>query len=130
MKTVQVAAAIIWNAQRDALLLSRRPDHLHQGGLWEFPGGKIEAGESAEQALRRELLEELNITVQEVVLFRQIDFSYPDKSVSLQFFHAYDVNGEIRANEGQQWRWVNLTDLPQYAFPEANQPVVQALLAG
>lgn len=129
MKVVAVAAAIIWNEAKDALLISRRPDHLHKGGYWEFPGGKIEVGESAVEALSRELLEELNIQFESAEFFRQIDFSYPEKSVSLQFFHVYGLCGEVRANEGQEWRWVSLSELINYQFPEANLPIVEVLLA-
>lgn len=127
--SIAVVAGIIWNSDCDALLLSRRPQHLHKGGLWEFPGGKIEVGEAPEQALARELQEELAIGFGRCKLFRQVDFDYPEKSVSLRFFHVYEVSGTVTANEGQQWRWVPLQELSAYPFPEANQPIVEALAA-
>lgn len=127
-KSIQVVAGIIWNSTRDALLIACRPEHLHKGGYWEFPGGKIEQNETAEQALARELQEELNIRFSDYRFFRAVDFAYPEKQVSLRFFEVFDVNGEIRANEGQQWRWINLPDLRHYRFPEANRAIVEALL--
>jgi len=128
MQRINVAAAIIWNTDRDALLLSQRPLDKHLGGLWEFPGGKVEGEETAEQALQRELFEELNIQVEELSFYQQVDFNYPDKNVSLQFYHAYNIQGEISAKEGQQWRWVKRESLKDYQFPAANQGIVDHLV--
>lgn len=128
MQRINVAAAIIWNTDRDALLLSQRPLNKHLGGLWEFPGGKVEGEETAEQALQRELFEELNIQVEELSFYQQVDFNYPDKNVSLQFYHAYNIQGEISAKEGQQWRWVKRESLKDYQFPAANQGIVDHLV--
>ncbi len=128
MQRINVAAAIIWNTGRDALLLSQRPLNKHLGGLWEFPGGKVEGEETAEQALQRELFEELNIQVEELSFYQQVDFNYPDKNVSLQFYHAYNIQGEISAKEGQQWRWVKRESLKDYQFPAANQGIVDHLV--
>src|SRR5690554_6008 len=128
MQRINVAAAIIWNTERDALLLSQRPIDKNLGGLWEFHGGKVEGEETAEQALQRELFEELNIQVEELSFYQQVDFNYPDKNVSLQFYHAYNIQGEISAKEGQQWRWVKRESLKDYQFPAANQGIVDHLV--
>lgn len=125
---VQVAAAIIWDDAGQRLLISRRPDHLHKGGCWEFPGGKIEAGETAEAALARELAEELDIGFGRSAFYRRIDYCYPEKTVSLHFYQIYSVSGDVNANEGQEWRWVLPAELAGLHFPEANQPIVDALL--
>ena len=129
MKAVQVVAGIIWNQDRTQILISRRPDHLHKGGYWEFPGGKVEAAEDEVSALRRELLEELNITFDSSEFFQNIHFKYPEKTVDLNFYHVYGCTDTVNANEGQEWRWVDINQLNAYTFPEANEPVVTALMA-
>ena len=129
MKSIHVVAAIIWDENREKLLISQRPDHLHKGGCWEFPGGKVEGGETEKEALKRELLEELNIQFDSCQFFQQIEFSYPEKNVKLDFYHVYGVEiQDVRANEGQAWRWIHKQELTEYQFPEANQPIVGALL--
>jgi 8-oxo-dGTP diphosphatase len=127
-KRVHVVAGIIWNAEKTALLISKRPEHLHKGGFWEFPGGKVESGESEIEALARELVEELSIEFSNAEKFRQLDFDYPDKKVSLAFYHVYDVSGIINGNQQQEWRWVAIENLIQYKFPEANKGTVEALV--
>lgn len=126
--SVHVVAGIIWNEGLDALLISRRPSHVHKGGYWEFPGGKIEPGEAGVEALARELQEELDIGFSEAVEFRVIEHDYPEKRVRLVFYHVYGVQGVVTGRQGQEWRWVPLAELSGYLFPEANQPVVDALL--
>lgn len=120
-----VAAAII--NERDQLLIALRPDHLDQGGLWEFPGGKCEPGEQAESALRRELQEELDITPTKFEPLIKVRHHYPDKEVLLDVWLVTDFNGTPHGKEGQQVRWVNRGQLQDYTFPEANLPVLKAL---
>ena len=110
------------------ILISKRPDNLHKGGFWEFPGGKVEPDESEQAALARELFEELNITFDSAQHFKQIDFDYPEKSVCLDFYEVFGASDTIIANENQEWRWVPLTKISDYQFPEANEPVVKALM--
>ena len=129
MQCIDVVAAIIWNSERDAILISKRLADAHLGGLWEFPGGKVDALESPEQALQRELWEELNIQAGSLKFFQQVEYQYPEKNVRLQFYHAYAIHGAVKAKEGQEWRWVKLSDISAYSFPAANQPIVDALLA-
>lgn len=127
MSLVQVAAAIIY--QNDQVLIAQRPSNKHKGGYWEFPGGKVEPLETAEQALGRELQEELDIIVHDegVSPFSQVEFKYPEKSVLLHFFWVRSFKGEPKGMEGQPIRWVPFEHLEQYEFPEANLPVVKKL---
>ena len=124
---IQVAAAIILSEGK--VFLAKRAEHLHQGGLWEFPGGKCEAGESPEQALIRELQEEIAITPKNPVLFESVTHDYGDKKVSLSFFLVELFDGVAQGNEGQKVAWFNLSELAELDFPEANKQVVNKLLA-
>lgn len=128
VKRIHVVAAIIIDAQQ-RVLIARRHQHLHQGGLWEFPGGKLEPGETALQALQREIREELALEVVSASLFQQITHDYPDKSVLLEFWQVTEFSGEARGIEGQPIAWVALNELRNFEFPAANVPVVEALLA-
>ena len=111
------------------VLIARRPAHLHQGGRWEFPGGKVEAGEGVEQALARELGEELGLTVGAARPFMEIAFDYPERSVLLDTWLVEEVAGAPRGLEGQELRWVAPGELGDYEFPEANRPIVERLVA-
>ena len=128
MTTIHVAAGIIWHADNARILIARRPQHLHQGGLWEFPGGKVESGESTEAALARELHEELHIRYQYAEHFQRIQHDYSDKTVCLDFYHVRGINTDIQAQEGQKWRWVTIHELAHYTFPAANNAIVDALI--
>jgi 8-oxo-dGTP diphosphatase len=132
MRHIHVVAGIIYNPARDHVLIARRPEHLHQGGLWEFPGGKVEGDEAALEALRRELAEELAIDIHShtAEIFSQIHHQYPDKGVFLEFWQVFGYSGEARGREGQQLSWVPVSGLDAYPFPAANVPVVRQLLAG
>lgn len=122
---VQVAAAVIRRADGH-ILLAKRADQQHQGGLWEFPGGKLEAGESALVALRRELQEELGIAVTAARPLIKVQHDYPDKQVLLDVWEVSGFTGEPHGAEGQPLAWVSPRQLPDYDFPAANQPIVRA----
>lgn len=124
---IWVAAGVIENAEGE-ILIAKRLDHLHQGGKWEFPGGKVEANETALEALRRELIEEVNIKINNGRSLLKIEHDYGDKVVVLDFFHVTDFSGEAQGLEQQEVRWVNKFELANYEFPAANQPVIAALL--
>ncbi len=110
------------------VLIARRPDHVHQGGLWEFPGGKVETGESVEQALKRELNEELGIEAQPLEPLIKIPYRYPDRSVLLDVWTVDVFSGQAKGLEGQKVEWVGLDELSHYVFPPANKPIITALL--
>lgn len=123
---LQVAVAVI---EDDAgrILLTRRAEHLHQGGLWEFPGGKLEPGENIAQALQREIREELGI---EVLVHRpliRISHAYPDRRVVLDVQRVTSWRGEPRGMEGQPLSWVAPEALSNYPLPVADGPVVTAI---
>lgn len=122
---IQVAAAIIYIDGQ--FLLSKRKDEQHQGGKWEFPGGKIEAGESVGQALNRELQEELAITVTEQQEFMNLDFEYPEKKVSLYFQLVTEFKGQEQGMEGQEVCWFNHESIQRLSFPDANLPVLEKI---
>ncbi len=123
---VHVAAAAIVGSD-GRILIARRPEHLHQGGLWEFPGGKVEAGETVAQALSRELQEELGIVPSASVPLIRIPFDYPDKRVVLDVWRVTAFDGEPHGHEGQPLRWVTLDQLDELPFPAANQRIITAL---
>ena len=132
MKQVHVAVAVAVVNDQD-VLIARRPDDKHQGGLWEFPGGKVEAGESTAEALVRELDEEvaLPVSVAHMSPLMEIPFIYPDKSVLLDVLWVdVPMNNALLAHgaEGQEIRWVHFSKLSDYAFPEANGPILDAVI--
>jgi len=120
-----VAAGVVVNGAGE-VLIARRGEELHQGGLWEFPGGKIEPGETTERALVRELREELAIAVQGCEPLIRIHHGYPDRDVTLDVLRVYRFGGEPRAMLGQPLCWVAPERLPLFAFPAANRPIVTA----
>ncbi|MDQ5908872.1 MAG: 8-oxo-dGTP diphosphatase [Pseudomonadota bacterium] len=126
MNVVHVAVGVLINAD-GAVLITRRPDHVHQGGLWEFPGGKVEEGESVITALQRELHEELGVTVLNAEPWLQIRHAYPDKTVLLDVWQVTAWQGEPHGREGQPLTWTLPTTLRTFAFPVADEPIIQAL---
>lgn len=120
-----VAVGVIKNAAGQILIALRNPT-LHQGGLWEFPGGKLEAGESAFQALVRELKEELDIDVNSATPLITIKHQYPKIAVQLQVFLVEDFSGVAKSAEGQPIAWVSPSALTDFAFPAANKPIIIA----
>ncbi|MEE1921264.1 Nudix family hydrolase [Pseudomonas sp. 148P] len=125
MKRIHVAAAVIRGAD-GRILIARRGETQHQGGLWEFPGGKVEAGEAVQTALARELREELGIEVTAARPLIKIKHDYPDKQILLDVWEVSAFTGEPHGAEGQPLAWVAPRDLADYEFPEANRPIVAA----
>lgn len=136
MKRIHVVAAIIVGPDQQ-IFISRRGEHLHQGGLWEFPGGKVEVGENPDTALARELFEEIDIGVTAAQPYMQVEHDYADKKVLLDIWQVDDFSGDARGKEGQQCRWLSLEQLLQsvtrpaeaddLCFPAGNQPILQRL---
>jgi 8-oxo-dGTP diphosphatase len=127
-KIIDVAAAVIINEQGDTLLSLRLAD-THQGGKWEFPGGKLEQGESVEQALCRELSEELGIKALELQPFIELEYCYPEKVVKLHVLQVLDFSGIPKGLEGQKVEWVAPSELAKRVLPDANYPILEKLLA-
>lgn len=127
-KVIDVAAAVIINQGGDTLLSLRLADS-HQGGKWEFPGGKLEQGESAEQALCRELSEELGIKALELEPFIELEYCYPEKLVKLHVLEVLAFSGTPKGLEGQKVEWVSPSELGQREFPDANYAILEKLLA-
>jgi len=123
---VQVAVAVIVNQQNE-VLISLRPNAAHQGGLWEFPGGKLDAGESVYDALKRELLEELDIHLLESQPFKVIHHQYSDKAVVLNIHIVSAFRGEPKGAEGQSIQWKSIDQLKPIDFPAANRSIIHAL---
>ena len=128
---VHVAVGVIFDSQAHKVLIAKRPQHLHQGGLWEFPGGKVSAFESVDQALERELFEELNIRVVKAQPLMKIQHKYSDKLVFLDVWTVTQFSGDAQGAEGQQIQWVDLSELysphAKYKFPQANQAILDKL---
>jgi 8-oxo-dGTP diphosphatase len=132
MKRIHVVAAVIYAApSMSQILIAKRPNHLHQGGLWEFPGGKVDHGESPRQALVRELQEELDINVTTAEPMMQLSHDYTDKQVLLDIWKVTGFEGQARGVEGQECRWVSLTEIvadnSEYQFPAANRAILARL---
>jgi len=126
MKKVAVAVGVIQRNNGD-ILIAKRHQHLHQGGKWEFPGGKIEQGETTLAALTRELKEEVDLTVNNGSPLLVIEHDYGDKIVMLDIWLVNDFDGVGASNEGQQIKWVAKTDLANYQFPDANLAIIEKL---
>lgn len=124
---VEVAAAVILDAERRCVLVSRRHPDAHQGGKWEFPGGKCNPGESFEQALRRELGEELGIVPLSCRPFLTLVYPYPEKTVVLSVWAVDSYTGVAEGREGQAVQWMEIKALDAHLFPAANRMVIQAL---
>jgi len=122
-----VVAAVIEHA--DCFLLTRRQDGVHLAGHWEFPGGKVGAGETHAAALRREIIEELDtdVVVHELVL--ETGHEYPERTVTL-FFYRCDLLGTPRPMLGQQMEWIPRAQLSSMLFPPADGELIRLLAAG
>ena len=131
-KTVHVAVGVITSTTKDyqtQYFLTKRLEHAHQGGKWEFPGGKVDKGETIAQALARELKEEVNIEVLSCLPLITIDHDYGDKKVCLEVFVVDNYIGEPSAQEGQQQGWFAIEEFRSLDFPKANEGIIDKLIA-
>lgn len=123
---VHVAVGVLRNPQ-GKVLIAKRPAHVHQGDLWEFPGGKVESGEILQQALQREMHEELGIDVTRFRPLIRIPYHYPDTRVLLDVWLIEAFNGTPHGKENQPIDWLLPSELWERSFPPANQPIIQAV---
>ena len=121
----EVVAALIWDGER--FLACQRPAHKARGLLWEFVGGKVESGETREQALIRECREELDITVVPRDIFMEVTHEYPDLTVHLTLFNADLPQGEPKALEHNALRWITVDEIDQLAFCPADEEILERL---
>ena len=121
----EVVAALIW--QGETFMICQRPAHKARGLLWEFVGGKVEPGETKEQALIRECREELAVTVSVGEIFMDVVHEYPDLTVHLTLFHASIAEGEPQMLEHNDIRWITPREIPQYAFCPADVEILEEI---
>ena len=126
-KIVHVAVGIIFNNRE--VFLTKRLERAHQGGKWEFPGGKVEQDETVIEALSRELKEEIAIDVISCQPFMEIKHDYGDKQVFLDIYTVNEYIGEPTAQEGQQQAWYQPSELKALEFPAANKAIVDKILS-
>ena len=125
-KTVtEVVAALIWEGDR--FLICQRPAHKARGQLWEFVGGKVEPGETKEQALIRECQEELAVTLSVGEVFMEVDHDYPDLNVHLTLFNTAISEGTPQMLEHNDIRWITVEEIPQYEFCPAYETILKKL---
>ena len=121
----EVVAALIWDENR--FLACQRPAHKARGLLWEFVGGKVELGETKEQALLRECQEELAVTVAVQDVFMEVDHVYPDLTVHLTLFNASITEGIPQKIEHNDLRWITVEEIDQYPFCPADEEILRRL---
>ena len=125
MLPIEVVAAVIRNSE-GKVLIAQRPSNKHQGGKWEFPGGKVEKGESRRSALVRELSEELGIDIGHSTRLISVYHEYEDKAIYLDVYEVLQWDGAVVGKEGQPIRWVTSESLNDFEFPDANASIVEA----
>lgn len=121
----EVVAALIWKG--DTFMICQRPAHKARGLLWEFGGGKVEPGETKEQALVRECREELAVTLQVGEVFMELTHQYPDLTVHLTLFHASIQEGTPQMLEHNDIRWITVEEIDRYPFCPADEEILQKL---
>lgn len=126
-KVIKVAIGLIY--QSGKLLVGWRDENLHQGGCYEFPGGKVEPNEKPEDAVIRELEEETGLKTKIIRLFKEEYFEYPDRKIYLYFYICKSIS-IVDENVFKKWQFVELNELPNLSFPAANTPIIQRLSWG
>ena len=125
MKITEVVAALIW--QGNKFMICQRPAHKARGLLWEFVGGKVELGETKEQALIRECQEELAVTLSVGDVFMDVTHEYPDITVHLMLFNATIAEGEPVMLEHNDIRWITPSEIPNYDFCPADEEILKRI---
>jgi 8-oxo-dGTP diphosphatase len=123
---MRVVAGVLFDLSR-RVLISQRPPGKYMAGYWEFPGGKLDAGEAPEQALRRELREELGIELRRCHPLLRLRHHYTDRAVELEVFVVDEAGGEPSGLEGQALKWVSVAELPEQKLLPADGPIIEAL---
>ena len=126
MKITEVVAALIW--RDDKFMICQRPAHKARGLLWEFVGGKVEVGESPEEALIRECREELGVSLSVGEVFMDVTHEYPDLLVHLTLFHATIAQGEPQKLEHNDIKWITPREIPNYDFCPADVEILEKLM--
>ena len=122
MKRLEVVAAQIYEGER--FLLCQRPESKKRGLMWEFPGGKVEPGETKEEALIREIREELDCTIGVDGFLKNVEYAYPDITVHLSLFRCHVVSGEPKRMEHHEIRWISPEELENFALCPADQLLI------
>ena len=122
-----VAVGVIYNSTKDKVLITKRTDKQHLGGYWEFPGGKVEANEDVQFALKRELYEELGIIILNAERFTTIRHDYSDKKVLLDVWKINEFSRKPVSRENQEIKWSNIDELNNFQFPDANKFIIQTI---
>ena len=126
MKRIDIVLGIVCNDAGDKVLIARRPQGSHLGGLWEFPGGKVRDGETAPDALKRELYEEVNIEAGDCAPLISFDYDYPGRPLRFEVWKVRRWRGEATGKESQETRWAAMESLSAQDFPPANRGVIAA----
>lgn len=121
----EVVAALIW--RKNQFMICQRPPHKARGLLWEFVGGKMETGESREEALIRECREELAVTVAVEDIYTEVIHEYPDITIHLTLFNAHIAEGEPQMLEHNDIRWITPLEIPQYEFCPADKEILERI---
>ena len=127
MNELTVTAAIIKNNDGE-ILICQRADNASMGGMWEFPGGKLEKHETLEDCIIRECREELSVAISIEGIFAQIDYQYPDKLIHFTFFNASIIDGGIKMKVHQSIKWTALSDIKSYKFCPADIDILDMLI--
>jgi 8-oxo-dGTP diphosphatase len=123
---LQVTAAVI--IKEDAVFIAKKGPHGRFAHLWEFPGGKIEAGEAPECCVVRELMEEFHMEIKVVRFFTETTHTFPEGQIRVQAFHCSWTGGTLTPTEHEEYRWVPFQELGQYAFTPADIPIAKKLM--
>ena len=127
MKKVYVAVGLVFDEQ-GKILIAKRPKGKYMAGIWEFPGGKLEQGETPEEALVRELNEEVDILPSSFEPFTQVDYTYKEQRVFLEVYRVSAYSGVAKGRERQDIKWVFPSELFDYQFPKANEEIISLLV--